>query len=176
MKRCIAIILCISITFITGCATVMCGPNQKVSVSSDPTNAVVNVDGTSSYETPTTVNLARKTDHTLIFTKEGYRQERIVLMHVISGAVAGNILAGGLIGWGVDAMTGSQFKLVPETVHVVMRKAEKGEEAEEITAELTPEEKLEELKRLFEKGLIDATEYEANKKVILHNLSSGTKE
>ena len=35
-------------------------------------------------------------------------------------AVAGNIIAGGLVGWGVDAVTGAQYNLKPESINVTL--------------------------------------------------------
>ena len=60
--------------------------------------------------------------------KEGYEAESIAVTKSIGGAVAGNILAGGLIGWGVDAMTGAQYNLHPETISVRLRES-KGQSA-----------------------------------------------
>ena len=116
----ISIFIVVFTMSISGCATIVCGTSQKVPVSSDPMGATVNVDGTGSYTTPTVLNLQRKRGHILVFTKEGYKQETVTLLRVISGAVAGNIILGGFIGWGVDALTGAQWKLVPENVNVVM--------------------------------------------------------
>ena len=167
------VILMIFVLSITGCASITCGPNQRVPVSTNPPGATVMVDGEGSHKTPTTIKLRRKTDHNLIFVKEGYETEHVLLMHVISGAVAGNILLGGLIGWGVDAMTGAQFKLVPESVHVEMQKLSDAAAASvsNIIKPLTSEDRLTQLKSLYDKGLITETEYEANKKVILNSLS-----
>lgn len=67
------------------------------------------------------LSLERKRSHTLMFSVPGYYNEQVTLNRTVSGAVAGNILAGGLIGWGVDALSGGQYKLMPETVHVVLR-------------------------------------------------------
>lgn len=174
MKKIFSYIVLVSVMFsLTGCATVLTGTNQKVPVSSNPAGATVSVDGAGSYTTPTTLTLQRKMDHVLVFTKQGYRQADVRLMHVISGAVAGNILLGGLIGWGVDALTGAQYKLAPETVNVVMEKEEKGVSTPSPIRELTSEERLNQLKDLHDKKMITDTEYEANRQVILHGLSGG---
>jgi len=47
---------------------------------------------------------------------------------------------------------------------------------EENLEESKPEERLEELKSLYDKGLISEAEYEANRKTILHMLSMGREE
>ena len=39
----------------------------------------------------------------------------------MGGAVAGNLLLGGIIGGGVDMATGAAYKLYPETVNVALR-------------------------------------------------------
>jgi hypothetical protein len=107
-----------------GCATIINGTTQKIPVSSSPLGATVIVDGESEYTTPCELDLKRKRDHHLLFKKSGYQDTTFQIKHQLSGAVAGNILAGGLIGWGVDAASGGQYKLVPATVHVTLQKEE----------------------------------------------------
>lgn len=105
-----------------GCATIINGTTQKIPVSSEPSGAnCVVVGDTTKYTTPCKVELARKSDHVLKLEKEGYDPATVEIKHVLSGAVAGNILLGGLIGWGVDAATGSQNRLIPETVHISLK-------------------------------------------------------
>lgn len=104
-----------------GCATIINGTTQEVAVSSDPPGAAVDIDGQQQLTTPFSAELERKRDHVLTFTMPGYETQQVVLNHTVSGAVAGNILAGGLIGWGVDAASGAQYKLVPDTVAVSLR-------------------------------------------------------
>jgi hypothetical protein len=53
--------------------------------------------------------------------KEGFESESVAITKSMGGAVAGNIIAGGLVGWGVDAVSGAQYNLHPETVNVRMR-------------------------------------------------------
>ncbi len=158
-------------TSITGCATIMTGTTQKIPVSSNPSGANLQVDGQSTYTTPVTVVLERKRDHILVFTKEGYNQATITILHVLSGAVCGNILLGGLIGFGVDACTGAMNKLVPENVQVELQKAAPGASAPVAIKELTPEDKINQLKNMYDKGMLTKEEYEANKKVILYQMS-----
>ena len=75
--------------------------------------------------TPTTVNLARKVNHVVTIESEGYDVENITISNSMGGAVAGNIVAGGLIGWGVDAGTGAQYNLHPASINVRLRKKER---------------------------------------------------
>jgi hypothetical protein len=73
--------------------------------------------------TPTIFNLERKTDHTIEISKEGYRVTTVILRHTMSGATAGNVLVGGIIGIAVDGCSGAMYKLVPERVDVNLEPA-----------------------------------------------------
>lgn len=106
-----------------GCATILHGTTQEVSVSSDPTGATVTT-GELKTTTPGKLELKRNTSHLLTFTKEGYQPKPAKLASVLSGAVGVNLIAGGLIGWGVDAATGGDSRLVPESVHVKLKPIE----------------------------------------------------
>ncbi len=122
-KYIVVIALLIPIVFLSGCATIMTGSTQKVPVSSNPSGAVAKVDGGMAAVTPTIFNLERKTDHTIEISKEGYRTAQVILRHTLSGATAGNILVGGIIGIAVDGCSGAMFKLVPERVDVNLETA-----------------------------------------------------
>ncbi|MDE2303998.1 MAG: PEGA domain-containing protein [Gammaproteobacteria bacterium] len=102
---------------LSGCATIVKGTTQKVPVASDPSGADVIVDGNLSGQTPTTVELKRKNDHLVTLEKTGYQSRSVAVVKSVGGAVWGNILAGGLIGWGVDAADGAQYNLVPVTIN-----------------------------------------------------------
>ncbi|MFT7637545.1 MAG: hypothetical protein ACI9Y8_001322 [Candidatus Omnitrophota bacterium] len=104
----------------SGCATIVNSPNQDVPISSYPRGARVIVDGGESYITPTILKLKRKQDHSLLFKKSGYDDLVFKITRSLSGAVAGNILVGGLIGLGVDAISGAGYKLVPKEVMVTL--------------------------------------------------------
>jgi len=121
IRRILAIIILLSLS---GCATLITGPNQKVPVSSNPDGATVQVDEKDTYTTPAKIRLKRNRDHTLTFTKEGYRPETVKLVHTISGAIAGNAVLFGLAGLAADNLSGAQFKLIPTSVHVDMKKTE----------------------------------------------------
>lgn len=119
MKRlgCISLVCSVSMLF-AGCATIVSGTTQKVSVNSQPTGAKVTADGKTTATTPTDFTLERKSDHTLEFSKDGYKNVTIMLKRTINGMLAGNILIGGLIGTGIDAVSGANNKLIPERVNV----------------------------------------------------------
>ena len=114
----VALVLTSACALLSGCATIVKGTTQIIPVSSDPTGARVTVDNAPAGTTPTTVTLSRKQNHMVVIEKEGFAPESIAVTKSMGGAVAGNIIAGGLIGWGVDAMTGAQYNLAPNTISV----------------------------------------------------------
>ncbi len=122
-KTQIAVLLAVSaLTALTsGCATIVKGTTQEIPVASEPTGARVAVNGSPAGTTPTKVTLSRKQNHMITLEKEGYESESVALTKRMGGAVAGNIIAGGLVGWGVDAVSGAQYNLHPETVNVRLR-------------------------------------------------------
>lgn len=109
-----------AVSFLSGCATIMSGTTQKVSVSSQPGGATAKVDNNMSAKTPAVFTLERKSDHTIEISKEGYKTTTVLLKKTFNGATTGNILLGGIIGTGIDAASGSMNKLIPERVDIVL--------------------------------------------------------
>lgn len=145
----------------SGCATIINGTTQEVSVTSEPSGATVTT-GSLKVTTPSTLELKRKHTHLLTFSKEKYQTETVKLEPVLSGAVAGNILAGGLIGWGVDAASGADSRLVPESAHVVLKPGTtlKSEVPETDNESLkVTEQKLAEADRLHKEGKVTREEH-----------------
>jgi hypothetical protein len=112
---------CMAVPLLSGCATIIKGSHQDIPVATDPSNASVFVDGVRQGYTPTKLNLARKASYVVTLELDGHESESITIKPSIGGAVAGNIIAGGLIGWGVDAGTGAQYNLHPDTINVRLR-------------------------------------------------------
>ena len=104
----------------TGCATIVSGTTQKVSVTSQPSGADAKVDNITSAKTPAVFTLERKNDHTLEISKEGYKTATIMFKKTFNGMTTGNILIGGIIGTGIDAASGSMNKIIPERVDVIL--------------------------------------------------------
>jgi len=167
--------LLLIIVFGSGCATIIHGTTQNIPVSSVPTGAKVTVDQSTAYTTPTVLDLPRKENHTLQISHEGYHTEVMQLQSVISGAVMGNLLLGGLIGWGVDAASGGQYRLVPESVHITLRPIKASIIPERSTPTQEPgtlEDRLRKLNELRDKELITEEEYQESRKKLLDNFSN----
>ena len=163
----------ICLTFHIGCGTIVHGTTQVVKVTSAPEKATVKLATGNTHTTPAAVRLSRKEDHVLVISKDGYQSEEVIILHVVSGAVAGNILLGGLIGWGIDAGTGGQYKLLPETVHVVLKPMteNKVEQRDVKVLSFGPEAKLQQLEELYIQKSISQQEYLATRQAILNKFA-----
>lgn len=97
----------IFVLFAQGCATFLNDATQPVSFSSEPQGAVVTVDGAPMGRTPCTLPIARKGwDKAIVFSLDGHKPLNFKLKNTLDGAVAGNILIGGVIGGVVDGISG----------------------------------------------------------------------
>lgn len=99
---------------VSGCATIIDGTTQSVSVNTTPEEGasctLVNSQGTWYLTSPgsTTVHKT-KTDLDVTCTKRGFGSGHVVAVSHFTGKTAGNIIAGGLIGVGVDAASGANY-------------------------------------------------------------------
>jgi hypothetical protein len=148
---------------LNGCATIMHGTTQDIGVVTEPSGAELLVDGRDHYKSPATITMKRKDDHTLEISREGYKNERIDIKGTISAAVLGDFLAGGAIGYGIDAATGAQRRLEPASVYVRLRPST-GVDTEKRVEAL---DKIDQLDKRKEKGLITEEEYKKMRQEIL---------
>ncbi|MGL5100360.1 MAG: PEGA domain-containing protein [Fusobacteriaceae bacterium] len=117
MKK-LSMVLLLGLTILlTGCATIMTGTSQRVAVNSSVSNAKVYVDGSLRGEAPIILDLATKKDYTIKIEAEGYAPYTEVLRNKASGWVWGNIFLGGIIGLGVDMITGGLYVLEKDTIN-----------------------------------------------------------
>lgn len=117
MKKLTLITSALAIIFIfQSCATIMHGSKQEVGISSSPSNAKVIIDGKAMGTTPVVTKLKRKDSHMVQIKLDGFHTYETTLTRSVSGWVWGNIVFGGLIGLGVDAITGGLYKLTPKQI------------------------------------------------------------
>lgn len=104
-----------------GCATVTRGTTSQVTIDSVPPGAEARTStGHTCPSTPCTVEISRRSEFTVSYSKPGFKDAQIPVTTRIAGAgaagFAGNVVVGGLIGMGVDAATGSTLEHVPNPV------------------------------------------------------------
>lgn len=110
---------------VSACGSIIRGTAEPVAFVSDPPGARMTTDkGYACPATPCTLQVERSDEFTATFEKEGYRPEVVpVKTHIVGrggAAFAGNIIAGGVIGMGVDAATGAAFDHSPNPVSVTL--------------------------------------------------------
>jgi hypothetical protein len=99
---------------LSGCATIIEGTTQPVSVNTTPEQGaqctLTNSQGTWYVSTPgsTTVHKT-KTDLDVVCAKAGYQPGHVVAISHFGGTTAGNVIAGGVVGLGVDAASGANY-------------------------------------------------------------------
>jgi len=106
--------------FSSGCATIMHGKTQDISVTTNPAGADILVDSQKHYQSPAMLSMSRKDGHIVEISKEGYQPETVEIGQTMSLATFGDVLAGGIIGYTVDAITGAQCQLVPDKINVTL--------------------------------------------------------
>jgi hypothetical protein len=117
----------ISILFLTsflGCGAVFHGTRQTIQANSAPNGAKIEIMPTGSrYTTPASINLERKLNYVLSFSKEGYKPATFEIQKSLSGGIlVMDVLFTGLLGVIVDAATGAWYNLSPEVATVSLEK------------------------------------------------------
>ena len=122
---------CGFITLLSGCASVLCGPQQKVALDSKPSGAevlVYNSQGDVVFQktTPCIASLDRREKdylqsarYTVVVRKEGFAPVQFPLTGEINRAYFANFLSAG-IGFAVDPLTGAMWTLTPRSMNAEM--------------------------------------------------------
>jgi hypothetical protein len=111
-----------------GCASITRGTTENISIASTPSGAEATISGLevpTACVTPCAIVVKRSADISISFAKPGFETEVVTLTKEVpaTGAAgfAGNVIAGGLIGMGVDAATGAALDHKPNPVMVTLR-------------------------------------------------------
>jgi hypothetical protein len=154
MRPVSTLLLFFSFLFVsTGCATIAGGgSSQPVSFQSSPESATFTVQASSGLEmaqgaTPSVVSLPRSNEYQVRINLEGYQPQSVALTRGINGWIWGNLFVGWILGFGIDFLTGSAYKLEPASIQVGLRQA--GEELYAIVRFLDDSQQLIEEKRLL---------------------------
>lgn len=121
---------------LAGCASIVDGGPQTLSIRSNPADATLSVydlrkgDKILNVGTPFTATLERgagyfkKARYRVVIEKEGYEPKEVVIEGTATGwYILGNLVFGGLIGWLiVDPATGAMWKLEPSEVNADLLK------------------------------------------------------
>ena len=118
MKKTLTLIIPALALLFGGCASIVEGQNQPVSVRaihegknvSGAECEIMNDEGTWYITTPGSAVINRSArEITIICRKEGYADGIMIAKSSVKGMAFGNLLFGGIIGVGVDAVSGAAF-------------------------------------------------------------------
>jgi len=112
-----------------GCATVINGTSQDYQVWSEPNGAGVSLSNGASCTTPCELSMKRRDDYRADIEMEGYQPTSVLIQSRTGGAMAGNLLLGGIVGGVVDASNGSTNHLFPRPLNVKLAAVGSDEEA-----------------------------------------------
>lgn len=109
---------------VTGCASIVKGTTQTVSINSNVSGAEVIVNGERVGVTPYTGPIKRKSGTTVTVQKPGYQTKTVTLTTEIESVFWGNIIIGGVLGSTTDLATGAMYYYAPATLEIDLNKAE----------------------------------------------------
>ncbi|MBN2637518.1 MAG: PEGA domain-containing protein [Bacteroidales bacterium] len=111
------------IFFLSGCATLFTGTHDTIHFSSDPEGAVVYKDGLKLCTTPCDVSMKRSVyNQEVTFKMDGYETRIVTLDREFN--VVSVINLGSLLGWAIDAATGSIMKYTTKSYDIKLDKKE----------------------------------------------------
>src|ERR1017187_5995097 len=120
--------LCVATISCTGCASIVSGTKQKISIDSNPPGATVVVDNAVATDcvtkqpavTPAKVVFRRSKPHTVVLSLPGYDDVSVMLHQGSEPWVWGNLGFGGIIGILIDMGDCAAFRLKPRHVDLTL--------------------------------------------------------
>lgn len=120
MHKIIAFISVVTVLCLSGCASIVSGQKQQLTFNSEPSGANVAINSVVVGQTPITLMVDRKQDHSVAFQKEGYKPETLALSTTLNGWFWGNIVFGGFLGSTTDAASGAMHEYAPDHYFVTL--------------------------------------------------------
>lgn len=115
-RQALGMVATFALLSLAGCATMIRGTEQQVSINTIPVGAQVQVSNGMSCVSPCTLNVPRNQSLTFTITREGCAPQTASMVPVLAGA---GVILGGLIDYG----TGAVYDLQPNplTVNLICR-------------------------------------------------------
>lgn len=119
------LIAAVACVVLSGCATVTRGTTEEVRIEVDPPDAKITTTvGHTCTGIPCKVIVPRRTEFSVTAEKAGYQPATVAVRTELSGGGAagmvGNAIVGGVIGVGVDAISGAALSHVPNPVLIAL--------------------------------------------------------
>jgi hypothetical protein len=113
-------IAAILVTALSGCASILTGSTQTITVNSNVSGAQVFMNDTLLGKTPLTVTVDRGLEGALTVKADGYQSYNFALNKKITTTFWVNILSGGLFGSSTDMSTGAMYEYEPGTFQATL--------------------------------------------------------
>jgi hypothetical protein len=115
---CIAAVLSI-----VGCASIIHGTRQNITVTTLPTKANVSIKTIGGIEvfngtTPVLTKISRNNEYDVFVTLEGYKVTKVHISKNFDALFLGNLLCGGVVGMIIDGVNGAMWKLEPNAINI----------------------------------------------------------
>lgn len=125
MNKLFIVCVALSASVFAGCATIVSGSTQSISVSSVPSGATVTAEpGGVKATTPGTLILTRKDGpYQVTFALDGHDSYSVMLTTDTNEWMWGNVIIGGIIGMLIDTSTGASLKLSPDEINANLVKS-----------------------------------------------------
>jgi hypothetical protein len=105
----------------TGCATLLKSKTEPVTFQSSPAEAEVWLDGGYRGTTPLVLELQARKAPTVVFKKDGYKDQSLPLTTSVGvGWVVADVAAGGFAPLAVDAVTGNWYQFDSRLVNATL--------------------------------------------------------
>lgn len=104
-----ALIAILLLVVCSSCASILNGPDQKVTIVSNPPGANIQINGQEAGITPATFRIIRAKNHVITLSKDGYHHDISDLKRTLSGVALFYLLPGGLLSAAIDATQGAAF-------------------------------------------------------------------
>jgi len=115
---------------LAGCASATRGTTSTIAVVTEPPGAQVSTSLGTQCVSPCAITAARKDEFSVTISKAGFEPQTIEVKTRSSdegrSAMAGNIVAGGLIGASMDAANGADLDHVPNPINVTLVPVKRG--------------------------------------------------
>ena len=109
-----ALLTCTALAFLSGCATIIRGTEQQVSINTNPVGATVQFSNGQTCTAPCTIKSARSQSLMITISKPGCNTQTATMMPTLAG---GGVLLGGLIDYG----TGAVYDLQPNPLNITLQ-------------------------------------------------------
>ncbi len=110
-RRCVSAVgIAVASLMATGCASIINGSHQDLTVTSQPAALCVSINGEPYGATPVVASLERNKTYVVEVQKDHYLPYQQTVVPVMNGMVWGNLIFGGLIGMVVDSGTGAGYE------------------------------------------------------------------